>query len=156
MIKFVPSKSIIKYLDFDFNLIGYIISQFITDYRGVFKLHKSRDNCSYFYIKGNVIKLDINKCQDFEYCISTLLHELRHYMQYKFFKRSIFMEYDSYKDYYSAPEEVDARNYEILKKEICTIYNAYKKLHQKIISNQLDSLKELQYNIEKNENAIIY
>jgi hypothetical protein len=77
-------------------------------------------------------------------------------MQYKFFNRSIFMEYDSYKDYYSAPEEIDARKYEILKKEICTIYNAYKKLHQKIISNQLDSLKELQYNIEKNENAIIY
>jgi hypothetical protein len=55
-------------------------------------------------------------------------------------------EYDNYIEYYTSPEEKDARNFEKLATEVCHIYRCYKKINEKISLFEMDSPKEPWYN----------
>ena len=81
-----------------------------------------------------------------KFIIATLLHEVRHCMQLRQECNDIDFNYTSYWNYYSSPEEKDARRFEKLATEVCKIYKQYKIIENKFKRYDLDSFKELCYN----------
>ncbi len=147
MIELKPSKAIVAETNLDFNLISYILSRFIqTKHKVKLKIYKSNSNFSAFYIGKNVIRLNLKENNTLKYYISTLLHEIRHYLQVKNVSKKILFQYVNYIEYFTSPEEKDARKFEKLAAEVCKIYNCYKKIDEKILKFNLDSFKELEYN----------
>lgn len=155
MILLVPSKSIADETKLDFGLISFILSRFIKTKRVVkLKVEKSKASYSAFYVNKNLIKISLKENSNLRYIICTLLHEIRHYMQVKIFKQKLLFKYKNYIDYYTSPEEKDARSYEKLATEICQIYKCYKKLDDKMqtIKDFEITATEHQYNEEVNTN----
>lgn len=152
MIILNPSPAIAKETKLDFNLISFILSQFVKTKRKVnISIQKSKTNYSAFYVGLDIIKLNLKENNTTKYYIQTLLHEIRHYLQVKNVKKKLLFEYDNYIDYYCSPEEKDARNFEKLATDVCKIYNCYKNINLKIKELKLDSFKELQYNYEEQQ-----
>jgi len=147
VIELKPSKAIVAETNLDFNLISYILSRFIQTKRKIkLKIYKSNSNFSAFYVGKNVIRINLKENNTLKYYISTLLHEIRHYLQVKNVSKKILFQYANYIEYFTSPEEKDARKFEKLAADVCKIYNCYKKIDEKILKFNLDSFKELEYN----------
>lgn len=147
MIELTPSKAIVAETNLDFNLISYILSRFIQTKRKIkLKVYKSNSNFSAFYVGKNVIRINLKENNTLKYYISTLLHEIRHYLQVKNVSNKILFQYANYIEYFTSPEEKDARKFEKLAADVCKIYNCYKKIDEKILKFNLDSFTELEYN----------
>lgn len=146
MIELKPSKAIVAETNLDFNLISYILSRFIQTKRKIkLKIYKSNSYFSAFYVGKNVIRINLKENNTLKYYISTLLHEIRHYLQVKNVSNKILFQYANYIEYFTSPEEKDARKFEKLAADVCKIYNCYKKIDEKILKFNLDSFKELEY-----------
>ena len=133
MIRLSPSRGIVKATGIDFELLSFIIGKFIPITKKItLQVHKARNGYSYFCDYDNLIAIDIASNKSLRETIKTILHELRHYIQTKHFKIK-FTDYDdNYNAYYRSPEEIDARSYEKLAKEVCSIYKSYVALFKKI------------------------
>jgi hypothetical protein len=62
--------------------------------------------------------------------------------------------YTSYWNYYSSPEEKDARKFEKLATEVCKIYKQYKIIEEKFKKYNLDIFKELCHNEKVDSNDL--
>ena len=155
MIALKPTKGIIKTTNLDYDLISFIFSRFITLKRRVtLRVEKSKREYSYYYDKRKVICINTNEGTSLKFIVSTLLHEVRHCMQLRQEHNGIDFSYTSYWNYYSSPEEKDARKFERLAAEVCKIYKQYKLIEKKIKRYDLDSFKELYYNEKVDSNNL--
>jgi len=150
MLVLSPSPGIIKDTKLDYDLISFILSQFITVKRKVYlKVEKSKTTYSCCYPDEKLIQIDLKQGTSLKYVIATLLHEVRHYIQIKHFNSKIQFKYASYNDYYNSAEEKDARKYEKLTTEVCKIYTNYQIIKRKFLELDLDTFKELNDNLDK-------
>ena len=155
MIRFKPTLGIIKATGVDYDLVSFIFSRFIRIKRKVtLKLERSRRNYSYYYDKRKVICINTNEGTSLKFIVSTLLHEVRHCMQLRQECNDIDFNYTSYWNYYSSPEEKDARKFERLATEVCKIYKQYKIIEEKFKKYNLDSFKELCHNEKVDSNDL--
>jgi hypothetical protein len=155
MIKFKPTAGIIKTTKLDYDLISFILSRIIKLKRRVtLRVEKSKRNYSYYYDKRKVICINTNEGTSLKFIIATLLHEVRHCMQLRQECNDIDFNYTSYWNYYTSPEEKDARRFEKLSTEVCKIYKQYKIIENKFKRYDLDSFKELCYNENVDNNDL--
>ena len=147
MIELIPSKAVLDETQIDFNLLSFIISRFlpIKKYTSI-KVYKSKSNFSALYVNDGIIRINFKEGSSLRYIISVILHEVRHFVQTKKVKRKLLFNYSNYIEYYTSPEEKDARKFEKLTTEVCHIYKNYQKIAEKINNFGLDSFKELEYN----------
>jgi hypothetical protein len=155
MIKFKPTKGIIRITKLDYDLISFILSRIIKLKRRVtLRVERSKRNYSYYYDKRKVICINTNEGTSLKFIIATLLHEVRHCMQLRQECNDIDFNYTSYWNYYTSPEEKDARRFEKLATEVCKIYKLYKIIENKFKRYDLDSFKELCYNENVDNNDL--
>lgn len=155
MIALKPTNGIIKTTNLDYDLISFILSRFIKLKRRIsLRVEKSKRNYSYYYDRNKVICINTNEGTSLKFIIATLLHEIRHCMQLRQKCNNIDFSYTSYWNYYSSPEERDARRFERLTAEVCKIYKQYKIIEKKFKKYDLDSFKELCYNGEVDDNDL--
>jgi len=155
MIKFKPTAGIIKTTKLDYDLISFILSRIIKLKRRVtLRVERSKRNYSYYYDKRKVICINTNEGTSLKFIIATLLHEVRHCMQLRQECNDIDFNYTSYWNYYTSPEEKDARRFEKLATEVCKIYKLYKIIENKFKRYDLDSFKELCYNENVDNNDL--
>ena len=155
MITLKPTSGIIKTTNLDYDLISFILSRFIKLKRRVsLRVEKSKRNYSYYYDRHKVICINTNEGTSLKFIIATLLHEVRHCMQLRQECNDIDFSYTSYWNYYSSPEEKDARRFERLAAEVCKIYKQYKIIEKKFKKYDLDYFKELCYNGEVDNNNL--
>ena len=152
MILLEPSQAIQREIDLDFDVLGEAISatNLFPD-KKKYKIHKSRSSASYCYPSSNIIYLAKVHFRP-RIAAATILHELRHFMQYKKFSSEIFIQHKTYWKYYNSPIEKDARSFEKISKEVFAIYEATLALREKIRKMGLDRFKELAYNEEQTNN----
>ena len=155
MIKFKPTNGIIKITNHDYDLISFILNRFIKLKRKVtLRVERSKRSYSYYYDKRKVICINTNEGTSLKFIVSTLLHEVRHCMQLRQECNDIEFNYTSYWNYYSSPEERDARRFEKLATEVCKIYKQYKIIEHKFTKYNLDSFKELCHNEKVDSNDL--
>lgn len=155
MIKFKPTSGIVKVTQLDYDLISFIINRFIKLKRKVtLRIERSKRSYSYYYDKRKVICINTKEGTSLKFVISTLLHEVRHCMQLRQECKDMDFCYTSFWNYYSSPEERDARKFEKLSTEVCQIYKRYKIIEQKYKKYNLDSFKELCHNKEVDSNNL--
>lgn len=149
MLTLIPSRSIDKVTKIDFNLLNYIFNRFISVKKNTYiKVEKSRTNWSAYWQYEKMIKIDLTQGTTLKYIVTTLLHEIRHVKQVIEIK-DISFDYKSYNEYYNSPEEKDARKFEKLTSDVCSIYRGFKKIEDKYDKYNFNSLKELSDNINK-------
>lgn len=156
MVKFTPTAGIVKVTGVDFNLLSFIFSRFIKLKRKkTLRVERSRQSYSYYYDKHKVICINTNEGTSLKFIVATLLHEVRHCMQLREKCNELDFNYTSYWNYYSSPEEKDARRFEKLTIEVCKIYSQYKMIENKFNKYDLDCFKELCYNKDVGDNVKI-
>ena len=139
MIKFYPSKRIIKETKLDFELLGRICTDIFE--RGFNKkinieckvwkskikeqstMERTKGRCHY------VMDLDTEGYR--RYVFGSILHELRHAFQEYVFNFTTVARFASYNAYYNSKEEKDARKQEKLTTEVIKIYDSFKKAEEK-------------------------
>lgn len=151
MIILKPSRTVEKLTGLDFDVINHILSHlYPSKSRKVIHVVKSRYDFSYFSPTPLEIGLELDIDLSLRFIIGTILHEYRHFIQYHTLKtNALFVEYDSYTEYWQSPEECDARKYEKLTTHVCKVYKELIAINEKIKTLKLDNLNELQYNLEK-------
>ena len=155
MIKFKPTNGIVKITNLDYDLFSVILSRFIKLKRRVtLRIERSKRSYSYYYDRRKVICINTNEGTSLKFIVSTLLHEVRHCMQLRQECNDIDFNYTSYWNYYSSPEEKDARKFEKLTTDVCKIYKQYKIIESKFLKYNLDSFKELCHNEEVDNNDL--
>ena len=122
MIILKPGKEVTnKYKDLDFNTLSSVFTLIYDSYKTHKREHKIylhiRLQCNIYseYAWGDNCIYMSNQLPGEKLFLKHLLHEYRHYLQYRVFKVSSSLEeYDdsSFKKYHSSPVEVDARNFE--------------------------------------------
>ena len=152
MIELTASKGIAEQTGIDFQLLSTILTTILERAHGrkiYFKaqVHKSRQKdvslCELHSKRKFKIQLDTcNTAARYQW--TALLHELRHCVQYNLFgfwpNTSVFK---SYKQYYTAIEEVDARKAEKLYAEVRKIYELHIKALDKFKTLGLKNIKGL-------------
>lgn len=155
MIKFIPTGGIVKATGLDFALLSFIFSRFVKlKRRKTLRVERSKRSYSYYYDKRKVICINTNEGTSLKFIVATLLHEVRHCMQLREKCNEIDFNYTSYWNYYSSPEEKDARKFEKLSTEVCKIYKQYKIIESKFKKYELDSFKELCHNEKVDSNDL--
>jgi hypothetical protein len=147
MIVLVPSASIIKEIDLDFKILSEVLALGkIYKRKTVFWLHKSRRPYSYCFPenKKKIIYLFKDHFAP-KTAIATILHEIRHFIQYKEFKYC-GEDFTDFKKYYNSPEEKDAREFEKIYKEVYAVYSSLILMRNKIEEKRQSPFKELDYN----------
>jgi hypothetical protein len=148
MIKFYPSKRIIKETKLDFELLGKICTDI---FEGGFdkkiniecKVWKSKvkEQSTMERTKGRCHYLmDLDTEGNRRYVFGSILHELRHAFQEYVFNFTTVARFASYSAYYNSKEEKDARKQEKLTTEVMKIYDSFKKAEEKF---KRFNLKEL-------------
>jgi len=152
VIKFLPTKGVVKSTNIDYELLAWIFTKVFEDnfdrkLNLKFRIQKSRHketSLIYFVSKKKYnIHLDCTSKNTLKHIISCLLHEVRHALQFVIFKYDVECEFTSYYEYYNSIEERDARRFEKLTTSITAIYNKFiesSKVFEKL------NLKELHYN----------
>lgn len=152
MITLQPSRRLIQATNLDFNLLTSIINTIIKhDTHFTLKCVRYKRCYSDILFKTKTIRLSIREQHDIKYYIGTILHEIRHYIQYLKYQDKLTFNYNDYNEYYYSPEERDARKFETIATEVCKIYQSYIKISEKFKKYNLNELKELDY-LYKNEN----
>ena len=155
MIKFLPSRTVSRLTELDYNLLGNICSEifnkgFNENLSFFIRIHKNKsDEVSEIEQdnpRGHLYKISLalpnkgSKAKNRKVTISTILHELRHAMQFDIFKYNVVARFSSYNAYYNSTEEKDARKFEKLTTEIVKIYDNYKKAEEKFKKFKLKEL----------------
>jgi len=148
MIKFYPSKRIIKETKLDFELLGKICTDIFE--RGFDKKinieckvwkSKVKEQSTMERTKGRCHYLmDLDTEGNRRYVFGSILHELRHAFQEYVFNFTTVARFASYSAYYNSKEEKDARKQEKLTTEVMKIYDSFKKAEEKF---ERFNLKEL-------------
>lgn len=155
MIILNPTNGLINSTKIDYDLVTFILSRFVRLVkRATIRVERSKKNYSYYDDGCRSIFIDIKKDCSLKYIISTILHEVRHFMQLRQKNNNLNYEYSSYNNYYSSPEEKDARKYEKVATEVCRIYKQHKRIEEKFKKYNMDSFKELLYNKEVNNDCL--
>ena len=77
-----------------------------------------------------------------KYLISSLLHEVRHCIQFNIFGYwNHLVHFKNWKEYYYLKEEIDARKMERLTTEVIKIYDSSTKLNETFKSLELGRMK---------------
>lgn len=147
MIILIPSASIAKEIDLDFKILSEVLSLGkIYKRKTVFKLKKSRRLYSYCFPANKERTIYISKDHFApKTAIATILHEIRHFIQYKEFKY-YGEDFTDFKKYYNSPEEKDARDFEKIYKEVYAVYSSLILMRDKINQKRQSPFKELEYN----------
>ena len=148
MIKFYPSKRIIKETKLDFELLGKICTDIFE--RGFDKKinieckvwkSKIKEQSTMERTKGRChYVMDLDTEGNRRYVFGSILHELRHAFQEYVFNFTTVARFASYNAYYNSKEEKDARKQEKLTTEVMSIYDSFKKAEEKF---ERFNLKEL-------------
>ena len=148
MIKFYPSKRIIKETKLDFELLGKICTDIFE--RGFNKKinieckvwkSKIKEQSTMERTKGRChYVMDLDTEGNRRYVFGSILHELRHAFQEYVFNFTTVARFASYSAYYNSKEEKDARKQEKLTTEVMKIYDSFKKAEEKF---ERFNLKEL-------------
>ena len=148
MIKFYPSKRIIKETKLDFELLGKICTDIFE--RGFNKKinieckvwkSKIKEQSTMERTKGRChYVMDLDTEGNRRYVFGSILHELRHAFQEYVFNFTTVARFASYNAYYNSKEEKDARKQEKLTTEVMSIYDSFKKAEEKF---ERFNLKEL-------------
>ena len=148
MIKFYPSKRIIKETKLDFELLGRICTDIFE--RGFNKKinieckvwkSKIKEQSTMERTKGRChYVMDLDTEGNRRYVFGSILHELRHAFQEYVFNFTTVARFASYNAYYNSKEEKDARKQEKLTTEVMKIYDSFKKAEEKF---ERFNLKEL-------------
>ena len=148
MIKFYPSKRIIKETKLDFELLGKICTDIFE--RGFDKKinieckvwkSKIKEQSTMERTKGRChYVMDLDTEGNRRYVFGSILHELRHAFQEYVFNFTTVARFASYNAYYNSKEEKDARKQERLTTEVMKIYDTFKKAEEKF---ERFNLKEL-------------
>ena len=148
MIKFYPSKRIIKETKLDFELLGRICTDIFE--RGFNKKinieckvwkSKIKEQSTMERTKGRChYVMDLDTEGNRRYVFGSILHELRHAFQEYVFNFTTVARFASYNAYYNSKEERDARKQEKLTTEVMSIYDSFKKAEEKF---ERFNLKEL-------------
>jgi|TARA_B100000085_G_scaffold23858_1_gene20096 hypothetical protein len=148
MIKFYPSKRIIKETKLDFELLGKICTDIFE--RGFDKKinieckvwkSKIKEQSTMERTKGRChYVMDLDTEGNRRYVFGSILHELRHAFQEYVFNFTTVARFASYSAYYNSKEEKDARKQEKLTTEVMKIYDSFKKAEEKF---ERFNLKEL-------------
>ena len=148
MIKFYPSKRIIKETKLDFELLGRICTDIFE--RGFNKKinieckvwkSKIKEQSTMERTKGRChYVMDLDTEGNRRYVFGSILHELRHAFQEYVFNFTTVARFGSYSAYYNSKEEKDARKQEKLTTEVMKIYDSFKKAEEKF---ERFNLKEL-------------
>jgi hypothetical protein len=155
MIILKPTNGLINSTGIDYDLVTFILGRFVRLVKkATIRVERSKKNYSYYDDGCRSIFIDIKNECSLKYIISTILHEVRHFMQLRQKNNNLDYVYSSYNNYYSSPEEKDARKYEKVATEVCRIYNQHKKIEEKFKKYNLDSFKELLYTKEVNSNCL--
>jgi hypothetical protein len=150
MLQLIPSKNVIESTGINFTLLSSIIDQFIKfDEDYTFKCVKHKHCFSEINLEKRIIRLFVSEKNNLQFYVGTIIHEIRHFMQFLRYKDILTFNYDNYKDYYYSPEERDARKFETIATDICKIYNAHISIAEKFKKNQFDLFKELDDNYKK-------
>jgi len=151
MIKFFPSRRIIKETGIDFGLLSKICTDIfesgfnrkINIYCKVWK-SKEKETSTMENTKGKCyFTMHLDTEGNKRYVFGSILHELRHAFQEYIFNFTTVSRFTSYNAYYKSLEERDARKQEKITSEIIKIYDNFKKCEEKFKSF---NLKELGYN----------
>ena len=155
MIRFLPSRTISRLTEIDYNLLGNICSEifnkgFNENLSFFIRIHKNKSKdistIEQENPRGHLYKIELaipdtgSKVNNKKNTIKTILHEIRHAMQFDIFKYKVVARFSSYNAYYNSTEEKDARKLEKLTTEIVNIYDNYKKAEEKF---KRFNLKEL-------------
>ena len=148
MIKFYPSKRIIKETKLDYELLGKICTDIFE--RGFDKKinieckvwkSKIKEQSTMERTKGRChYVMDLDTEGNRRYVFGSILHELRHAFQEYVFNFTTVARFASYSAYYNSKEEKDARKQEKLTTEVMKIYDSFKKAEEKF---ERFNLKEL-------------
>lgn len=148
MIVLIPSTSIKKEIDLDFEVLSEVLSLGkIYKRKTVFRIHKSRRPYSYCF--PSITKKVIHITKDHfapKAAVATIMHEIRHFIQYKEFGYKEDIEYPSYSKYYHSLEEKDAREYERIGRDVYAVYCSLISMREKINEKRRSPFKELDYN----------
>tara|TARA_Y100001972_G_C7620129_1_gene310957 strand:+ start:54 stop:506 length:453 start_codon:yes stop_codon:yes gene_type:complete len=150
MILLEPSQGIKKITKLDYKLLGSLLTSILEYnhkkkiYLNV-KIHKSREpGTSYCHQKTKrnfVVGLDTSNTKK-KYLISSLLHEIRHCIQFNIFGYwNHLVHFKNWKEYYYSKEEIDARKMERLTTEVIKIYDSSTKLNETFKSLELGRMK---------------
>tara|TARA_R110001606_G_scaffold393268_2_gene563042 strand:+ start:446 stop:904 length:459 start_codon:yes stop_codon:yes gene_type:complete len=150
MIELIPSPGIERQTNIDFKLLSSILTNVLeTAHKKRInikaKVHKSKEAgtslCEYKDKWNYKISLDQDNVKK-RYQWTALLHELRHCIQfnlYGFWPNTVV--FKSYKQYFTAAEEVDARKMEKMYSEIVKIYEYNVKAQAKFKKLGLNTIK---------------
>tara|TARA_R100001079_G_scaffold110829_1_gene87693 strand:+ start:1687 stop:2139 length:453 start_codon:yes stop_codon:yes gene_type:complete len=150
MILLEPSKGIKQETKLDFKLLETLLTT-ILEYnhkKKIYlkvKVHKSRiPGTSYVHQKTKrnyLIGLDTSNTKK-RYLISSLLHEIRHCLQFNLFGFwNHAVQFKSWKEYYTSREEVDARKMERLTTQLIKIYDSSTKLNDTFRDLELSRMR---------------
>ena len=149
MIKFYPTKRIIKETKLDFDLLGKICTDVFEKgferklnieckvWKSKVKEQSTMDRTSRS-MRYYTMELDTEGSR--RYVFGSILHELRHAFQEYIFNFTAIARFASYNAYYNSKEEKDARKQEKLTTEVMKIYDTFKKAEEKF---ERFNLKEL-------------
>jgi hypothetical protein len=134
-------------IDFDVlsaAITSVLIMVFGYQHNKVIKIHKSRDpKADYYCFFDGKIYMILDPKRRETNIIRTIVHEIRHYLQEKVFKKDIHCKalYDdsTSSKYWKSPLEVDARNFDtLLSKEVREVYRKLKRVKAMSQKNELD------------------
>jgi len=150
MIILEPSRTIKQSTKLDFNLFSQLLTTMLEKNHKrkidiVAKVHKSRTpGASYCMPEEEdhefTIQLDLSNTKR-RYIVSSLLHEVRHCIQKNLFNS--WPEYTAmktWKDYYLAKEEVDARKMERLTTQFLKAYDSMEEMGKMFTKLKLNKL----------------
>jgi len=150
MIELNASKGIEKQTGIDFELLSNVLTSVFEAAHGCkihikAQVHKSRikDTSLCEYQTRRKFKISLDTCNITKrYQWTALLHELRHCIQYNLFSfwpnTAVFK---SYRQYFTAVEEVDARKMEKMYGEIVKIYEYNIRAQNKFKALNLNKIK---------------
>lgn len=150
MIELIASKGIEKQTGIDFHLLSSILTTVLESAHGCniyikAQVHKSRikDTSLCEYTSRRKFKISLDTCNlKKRYQWTALLHELRHCIQYNLFNFwPNTAAFKSYKAYFTAVEEVDARKMEKMYGEVIKIYEYNVKAQAKFKKLKLNKIK---------------
>ena len=138
MIILDPSPGVKKHFDYiDFDLLSIAVTAVTTvifgkQHNKVVKVYKTNQPTDFYMVTTNTIYLKFGK-RTFEDVVSTIVHELRHWMQDYVFKRSFTgKNYDesTMELYKNSKLEKDARRFEQIYPYVAKLYRDLEKIQE--------------------------
>ena len=149
MISLTPSRNIKKETNIDYNILGKILTVVLEHNHKKkihlnVKIHLSRSSgtssCYQLTKRNYIVHLDTSK-NNHKWLFGSLLHELRHCIQYNLFGFWTHkVHFSTWSDYFYSKEEVDARKMESLTSQIIRFYESFMKLNKQFRDFKLGKL----------------